>query len=44
MNWKKVNVHIVHSNGGLGTLRCLNNLKKFNYTKIDKKNCFEGRT
>ena len=33
MNWEKV---LVHANGGLGTLRCLNNLKKFNYTKIDK--------
>ena len=33
LNLEKVNVH---ANGDLSTLRCLNNFKTFNYTKIDK--------
>ena len=33
MNCEKVPVH---ANGGLSTLRCLNNFKKFNYIKIYK--------
>ena len=40
MNWEKV---LVHANGGVSTLRSLNNLKKFNYTKIDKSTVLRSR-